>query len=314
MVPSALRRTVRRFVKLRPLGGGAWLAQIMGRSPDYPQIEPVDADTWVVQLSGGSARSLQAIGPKELRTHLLVDERASRAQMNRLQRALGGYLALEQIAWALRELSINCVLDVGANTGQYGRRLRAAGYTGRIVSFEPLKHLLAELKECAANDPEWLVFDCALGDKDAKAQINVVPGKMSSLLESSEFAKEWSRKLQNMHPETVHVRRLDTVFDEATALLPEPRVFLKMDTQGYDLRTFRGAGTRLNEIIGLQSEVACVPIYDGMPRLPEQLGVYESEGFEIVGMFPVSRDLPTLRVIEFDMVMVRTAALQHRSA
>jgi hypothetical protein len=82
-----------------------------------------------------------------------------------------------------------------------------------------------------------------------------------------------------------------------------------MDTQGYDVQTFRGAGSRLDDVIAMQSEVACVPIYENMPRFPEQLQEYEAAGFEITGMFPVTRHGPTYRVIEFDMVMIRTAAV-----
>jgi hypothetical protein len=46
-----------------------------------------------------------------------------------------------------------------------------------------------------------------------------------------------------------------------------------------------------------------------MPRLPEQIAVYENAGFEITGMFPVTRDPDSLRVIEFDVVMVRPGAV-----
>ena len=87
-----------------------------------------------------------------------------------------------------------------------------------------------------------------------------------------------------------------------------------MDTQGFDLATFRGAGERVTELLGLQSEVACVPIYEGMPRMAEQLTEYERAGFEITGMFPVSRDRPSLRVIEFDVVRIGQRALQERLA
>jgi len=213
------------------------------------------------------------------------------------------------VGWMLRELGVSCVLDVGANVGQYARSLRAAGYTGRIVSFEPLAHLVEDLEKASANDPDWQVLPYALGDEDAEAEINAVPGTMSSMLTSSDFGKQWSSVLRDMHPETIRIRRLDGLLDQALAGLESPRVYLKLDTQGYDLQAFAGAGERITEVVGMQSEVACVPIYDGMPRLPEQIEVYEAAGFELTGMFPVTIDRTSLRVIEFDAVMIRVDAL-----
>jgi hypothetical protein len=43
------------------------------------------------------------------------------------------------------------------------------------------------------------------------------------------------------------------MLDELTAGLEEPRVYLKLDTQGYDVEVFRGAGT------GWTSSSACSP-------------------------------------------------------
>ena len=55
----------------------------------------------------------------------------------------------------------------------------------------------------------------------------------------------------------------------------------------------------------MQSEVSCIPIYEGMPHLTQQIATYEEAGFASAGMFPVTWDHETLAVIEFDVLMVR---------
>jgi hypothetical protein len=62
-------------------------------------------------------------------------------------------------------LRIDCVLDVGANLGQYRDFLRdKVGYTGLIVSFEPIPSHVQILKDRAQqSDPDWQIEDCALG-------------------------------------------------------------------------------------------------------------------------------------------------------
>jgi len=273
-------------------------------------VDAVDDSTWVLQHGRGSRRELVKIGNDAMRMHLLVDSDAARNEMASVQRLMGEYLAHEQVAWVLRKYRINCVLDVGANVGQYATRLRQHGYHGRIVSFEPVPSVAAKLRENAQGDKDWLVFDCGLGDDEGTMEINAVEGTMSSMLSPSEFGKSWSPKLSNMHKETISIARLDSLFGQATDGIESPRVYMKLDTQGYDLQAFRGAGAAVDQILALQSEVACVPIYDGMARLPEILAVYEGAGYEIAGMYPVTIHRRTLRVIEFDMIMVRPDASQ----
>ncbi len=60
--------------------------------------------------------------------------------------------------------AVDCVLDVGGNMGQYRDTLRQeAGYSGRIISFEPTKKYAESLRERSRSDPGWIVFDFALG-------------------------------------------------------------------------------------------------------------------------------------------------------
>jgi hypothetical protein len=87
-----------------------------------------------------------------------------------------------------------------------------------------------------------------------------------------------------------------------------------MDTQGYDLQVLEGAGDALQQVVALQSEVACLPLYDGMPRLPEQLSTYEAAGFQTVGIFPVTQHPATMRAIEMDLLMVRPDEVRRRRA
>jgi FkbM family methyltransferase len=292
-----------------PFGDKGWLLQRREDGQRGLRVERLDGRNWLVQ--NGHPRKVRRVGSTKAKAHLVVNDKAARAHMHEVQRTLSGYLAEEQIAWLLRDRGVNCVFDVGANVGQFATALRRSGYRGRIVSFEPVSELADKLREAASDDPDWLVFQCAVGDEEGSMSINVAPGggdgagTMSSLLSSSEFGQEWSSKLRRMTTETVSVRRLDSLFDEAVAGLLEPRVYLKMDTQGYDLHAFRGAGKYADQFVGLQSEVSCVPIYDGMPHMLEQIAAYEDAGYSPAGIFQVSRHLKTLRVIEFDIVMVR---------
>ncbi len=90
--------------------------------------------------------------------------------------------------------------------------------------------------------------------------------------------------------------------------LPRPRIFLKMDTQGWDAHVLEGAGETLADVVALQSEVSVIPIYHGMRSLLASLASYQALGFELTQLFPVTFDADGLRVIEYDCVLCRPAA------
>ena len=48
-----------------------------------------------------------------------------------------------------------------------------------------------------------------------------------------------------------------------------------MDTQGYDLEVFAGAGDRIGEFVGMQSEVAALRLYEGSPAMGVAVAAYE---------------------------------------
>lgn len=200
---------------------------------------------------------------------------------------------------------IDCVLDVGANIGQYGKFLRQIGYTGHIVSFEPVKSVFEELLRNSENDPKWICLNMALSDESKFGDINVYEGtQFCSFLDISEYAKTMWSDVASAAKETVELARLDDIFPELKAKLQCGNFYLKLDTQGFDLLVFRGAGEYLKHIQAMQSELSLISVYEGMERSFAGVEQYRDAGFFISGMFPVNRER-SLAVIEYDCVLVK---------
>jgi FkbM family methyltransferase len=199
-------------------------------------------------------------------------------------------------------LEINCVLDVGANRGQYGRRLRQMGYQGTIVSFEPSRDDFRLLQEEAVADRSWHTYNMALGEEDAVAVLNVTSDSLyNSFLTPNDFITGQGLRVDEQ--QTVPMRRLDSIFEQCLAGLSDPRVYLKVDTQGYDLKVLSGTAGVLPKILALQTELSVLPVYQDSPDFLAAMTYLTQLGYEITGLFPIARD-NALRVIEFDCVMV----------
>lgn len=200
---------------------------------------------------------------------------------------------------------IDCVLDVGANSGQYGTFLREIGFEGHIVSFEPVSSVFTRLQQTAAGDGKWHCHAVALGDEPGAKTINVYQSTVfSSFLNASDYSKGIWTSLNNVTPEDVQVARLDDMFDEIAQRTGCRSFYLKMDTQGFDRNVFRGALKSLGAVQALQSELSLLSVYDGMPPAYDVLGEFHAQGFFISGMYPVNRD-ESLAVIEYDCVLVK---------
>lgn len=211
-----------------------------------------------------------------------------------------GHLAL-----LFRRHAIDCVLDVGANRGQFGTALRRVGYRGRIVSFEPVPEAFAQLQQVASARPPWETRRVALGARPALQSLNVtVSTSVSSFLTPTAAYQERYGGGVVARTEEVEVKRLDDIFDEVTK--PSERVFLKIDTQGYDLDVIEGAAGCIDRLVGIQTELSVLPIYEGMAGYLTALSVIRDLGFTPTGMFTVERD-NDLRIEEFDAVFVRVS-------
>lgn len=209
-----------------------------------------------------------------------------------------------------RTLDIRCVLDVGANRGQYRQLLRdRVGYQGPIVSFEPVAQNVASLRAQAETDPRWSIRGHALGAEDRAMDINVMKADLLSSFLAPDPAMVPKFRSVNVidHTERVEVRRLDSVFADLGGEQILQNVYLKLDTQGFDLEVIRGAAATLARVRALQTEISMQPLYRNAPSYRDTLDELTKLGFAVTAMSPIVRD-DRMRVVEFDCVMVNGAA------
>ena len=106
---------------------------------------------------------------------------------------------------------VECVIDVGANTGQYASKLLRNGYRGQIHSFEPIQETFDRLEKTAAGVANWFVYPFALGDQETQRTMNVLNHRtLSSFHVPSDFSRQVNSGAFAVEAEQqVEVRRLD---------------------------------------------------------------------------------------------------------
>jgi FkbM family methyltransferase len=179
---------------------------------------------------------------------------------------------------------ISLVLDVGANIGQFAADLRNGGYSGKIVSFEPISSVFTELSGNAKGDPSWHVVNAALGRTSGTATINVSEETVySSILHQTDYAEEFHPGARAQRQETVKLARLDEVFN-----YPGERVLLKIDTQGFERDVLDGASSALQSIEAVWLELPVVHLYSGVWGLEEAFAYMSERGFALSQIKPVN--------------------------
>jgi FkbM family methyltransferase len=215
--------------------------------------------------------------------------------------------------WALgavlRSRDINCVIDVGGNRGDFGRQVRALGYTGRIVSFEPSPSTLPTLCAAAARDGQWEVRPIGLSEKPGTGELRLHKGpELDSLLSALPGVVDQIPIIAEVGTAAVTLSTLGSEFPGIVSGLDVPRVLLKSDTQGHDAEVLLGASGLPPEIVAVLVELSAQPIYDGQPRMTKVMDILLDEGFTPVAFQPLFQSSDGLRMVELDGLFMRPAS------
>ncbi len=204
----------------------------------------------------------------------------------------------------MKRHGVNMVLDVGANAGQYGKLLRSLGFRGRIISFEPLSDAFAALQRSAATDPFWECHNIGLSDVNESAAINVSANSYSSsFLPVSARSVRIEPGIAYVAREEARLRRLDDLIGQIAR--PDEVIYLKIDTQGYELNVLRGALQTIKRAPLIQLETAFSQGYEGQPVIESVIGYLRELGYRIVAIEPGWEDFKTAEMLETDLIFAR---------
>lgn len=219
----------------------------------------------------------------------------------------------------LKQLKVNTIFDIGANEGQFARYMYEIGYTGRIISFEPISSAhkgLSLTKEkslsIGRNDDRCLFFKeedwiiaprCGFGEIKDVREINISKNSVaSSFLPLKEQCLKSDNSTQYINTESCPIVTLNDEFEQYNkkGMIP----FLKLDVQGYEHKVLSGANKVLNKFLGIQFEASLLPLYDGETLWQGIIDLLESHNFYVHDIIPAWRDPQSGRLLQVDIIML----------
>ena len=176
----------------------------------------------------------------------------------KISKNLNSFDILEKL---IKKYDIDCILDIGANEGQFAIKIRQNGYQKKIISFEPLSSAYDKLIKNSKNDDNWKIFRrCAIGNENTKSQINISNYSLSSsLLEFDNAHLKARPDIAMINSEAVDIIKLDSLFDELN--FKDNKILLKMDTQGYESHIIDGSKKMLQQCKIVFSELSLHNLY-----------------------------------------------------
>lgn len=179
-------------------------------------------------------------------------------------------------------LSIETVVDVGANVGQFTLLCMMYLQPSRVFAFEPLGRAALVFEDVFLDSQQVTLHRYAIGDTEGHMEMYVSRADdSSSLLPITTKQEEAFPGTGEVGIESVEVRRLDSVVSESDIAGP---ALLKIDVQGFELAVLRGAEALLGQFDWVLAELSFSELYEGQPLAAEVIDWLYQRGFETTGV------------------------------
>jgi FkbM family methyltransferase len=175
-------------------------------------------------------------------------------------------------------------IDVGAHSGNVTFHHAQNNPSLLVYAFEPNWKLAAKMMGKLAN---FVVLPMAVSDQDGLAEffVNSMDAASSLLPMDDAGLKGWAggESLRVESAIVVHTIRLDTFIESMDIKDVD---YLKIDTQGADLKVVQSLGSRISDIrrITLEADLKSIRLYKGSASKDEIVKYLEGSGFNLSGV------------------------------
>ena len=156
-----------------------------------------------------------------------------------------------------------------------------------------------------AKDDLWIAHDrCAIGSYDGMIIINVAGNSVSSsILPMMQSHIDAAPNSNFFAHEEVSIFKLDSIANNY--IQSNQKIFLKIDTQGYEWNVLDGASESFDKVQGVLLELSFIYLYEGQHLWLDMVNRMESLGFKLWTLIPGFSDLKTGRTLQADAIFVR---------
>ncbi|WP_017299201.1 FkbM family methyltransferase [Nodosilinea nodulosa] len=165
----------------------------------------------------------------------------------------------------LAALPIGTILDIGANEGQFSRRMSRLFPAAQIYAFEPLPVALAPLKHWAQQQQGRVqVLGVALGETHGTVEMqqHLYFSASSSVLPTTPLGEAVYPIMAKQQGVAVVQMPLDAAIAQLPPL-PPGDLLIKLDVQGYEDRVIQGGEQTFRRAKACIVEISLDPLYNG---------------------------------------------------
>ena len=211
------------------------------------------------------------------------------------------------LSFQIKRINPDLFIDCGANKGEYYQTIKDSGFNKKIILLEPNINLVSEfLYPIANNNKNVKIYNIGTGNENKKKKFYITDDKnsdLSSFKKKTEFFNQRFYKTRIKNEKLISIKRLDALLKE-NKINKSEKIFLKIDTQGFDMETLIGLYNKIRQVYLIKIELSIIHLYKKSHRHWEILSYLKKNSFEPIYFLNGQRD-KLGRLIEYDGYFLR---------